>query len=324
MPESGERTFTDVEDYAKALEAARVELVVTSPGSFRARLTRLSLPHLRLLALSESLSRIAYFALPADRVFVTFPSRPTLICGGVTLQRGDIVFHSRGERLHQRLTGPANWGLLSLEPEHLAAAGRALTGLAVVAPPSGRLLRPARPAIRRLLRLCAAAAHFAGQRPTLVLDPEVARSMQHDLIESLVACLAPENEREDLALRRPQTQVMARLEHLLAAGPARVMCIRELCAAVDVSERTLRSYCTEYLGISPSRYMRLRRLKLAHVALRAHDPAPASVADVARNYGFFGFGRFAAAYQAAFGEKPSVTLRRAHEGQGTARFSESA
>jgi hypothetical protein len=32
-------TFTDAEDFVAALQEARIELVVTSPGLFRARLT---------------------------------------------------------------------------------------------------------------------------------------------------------------------------------------------------------------------------------------------------------------------------------------------
>ena len=85
----------------------------------------------------------------------------------------------------------------------------------------------------------------------------------------------------------------------------------ELCTAIDVSERILRSCCTEFLGISPSRYLRLKRLRLVHFALRGSGSAPANVAEVARRYGLSDRGRFADAYQATFGETPSTTLARA-------------
>ena len=45
--------FTNVEDFVGALQEARTELVVTGPGVFWARLTRVVLPHLNLLAVSE-------------------------------------------------------------------------------------------------------------------------------------------------------------------------------------------------------------------------------------------------------------------------------
>ena len=132
--------------------------------------------------------------------------------------------------------------------------------------------------------------------------------MEHDLIEALVRCLAPEDGR-DLGGWRHNKQIMDRLENALE--PARPTSVPELCAAIDVSERTLRSCCAEFLGISPSRYLRLRRLRLAHLALRRSTSAPANLAEVARRYGFSDLGCFADAYQATFGETPSTTLRRA-------------
>jgi transcriptional regulator GlxA family with amidase domain len=50
---------------------------------------------------------------------------------------------------------------------------------------------------------------------------------------------------------------------------------------------------------------------MARAALRRSDSTTASVADVAREYGFSEFGRFAVVYRTMFGETPSTTLRRA-------------
>ena len=317
---TGGATFTDAEDFVAALEEARIELVVTSPGVFWARMTHVILPHVHLLALSESLPRTAYLALRPERVCVAFPLRSDLssVWGGVRLQRGHLVFHSRGELFHQRTNGPTEWGLLSLEPQRLVTAGRALTGHDLVAPPSGRILEPARRNIAQLLRLHAAAARFAEKQPKLLLDPNVIRGMEHDLIEAVVYCLAPEGGR-DLGGWRPHKRIMDRLEHALE--PARSISVPELCAATDLSERTLRSCCAEFLGVSPSRYLRLRRLRLAHVALCASGRIPASVAEVARRYGFSDLGHFAEAYRATFGETPSTTLRRAKKNGPTKFFS---
>jgi transcriptional regulator GlxA family with amidase domain len=53
-----------------------------------------------------------------------------------------------------------------------------------------------------------------------------------------------------------------------------------------VSDQTLRLRCAEFLGISPSRYVLLRRLKEVRRTLRDADPNMASVAKLARGYGF--------------------------------------
>jgi AraC-like DNA-binding protein len=84
----------------------------------------------------------------------------------------------------------------------------------------------------------------------------------------------------------------------------------ELCVEIGVPERTLRLCCAEFLGMSPSRYLRLRRLNMVRTELRRADPATARVAEIARRYQFSELGRFAATYRAVFGEMPSDTLRR--------------
>jgi transcriptional regulator GlxA family with amidase domain len=84
----------------------------------------------------------------------------------------------------------------------------------------------------------------------------------------------------------------------------------ELCAAIGVSERTLRVCCAELLGMSPTRYLLLRRLNMARSALRRADPATARVAEIARSYQSQEVGRFAVTYRTIFGETPSTTLRR--------------
>jgi transcriptional regulator GlxA family with amidase domain len=104
---------------------------------------------------------------------------------------------------------------------------------------------------------------------------------------------------------------MVRFEEVLADHPNRPLPMPELCALIGVTERTLRSCCADFLGISPSRYVLLRRLKRVQVALRDADPATATIAEIASGCGFTELGRFAGAYQTAFGESPSTTLRRA-------------
>jgi len=100
--------------------------------------------------------------------------------------------------------------------------------------------------------------------------------------------------------------------------------LRAICELIGVTDRTLRSCCTEFLGIGPIRYMRLRRLRQVRNALREADPATASVATLARRYGFTELGRFAAAYRMAFGEMPSTTLRRMPVLRYPAKIAESA
>jgi AraC-like DNA-binding protein len=312
MPGSGTGTFIDPDDYQARLNHVRIDLLAISQGALKANLTWATLHNLQLLHSEEDLPRIAYVSLAPTLAFVGFATRldPPMLWGGVGLQPREIVFHGPGERFHQRTTSPCGWSLVGLAPEHLERYGRALSGKTLSLPAAARILRPAMRDAARLRRLHAQACHLAETRPKILAHPEVARAIEQGLIHVLVTCLAAK-PRDDGAARRHHARIMVRFEEVLTEHPNRQLHLPELCALIGVSERTLRSCCAEFLGISPSRYMLLRRLKAVRIALRDADPATASVAEIASGCGFTEMGRFAGAYRTAFGEAPSTTLRRA-------------
>lgn len=86
--------------------------------------------------------------------------------------------------------------------------------------------------------------------------------------------------------------------------------VGELSRRVNVSERTLRNAFAAVLGISPTRYLTLRRMHLLRAALSIADPLTDTVASIARTFGFSDCGRMAAQYRSLFGENPRVTLLR--------------
>ncbi|WP_103225350.1 AraC family transcriptional regulator [Roseibium marinum] len=81
-----------------------------------------------------------------------------------------------------------------------------------------------------------------------------------------------------------------------------------ICAALGVSERTLRYAFREYVGLSPVAYLRARRLSRVRAVLAASDPQDVTITQVAMRYGFLHLGRFAGDYRLMFGEMPSMTL----------------
>jgi AraC-like DNA-binding protein len=313
MPGSGTRTFLEPDHYEASLRQAQIEILVALTPQFKARLTWAELHDLEVLRCEEDFLRVAYVCLAPQLSFVTFPahSGPVPVWGGTELRPGEIVLHGRGERLHQSTPGSFIWNVIALDPVQLEQYGRALSGKPFSLPSEGKILRPSARDVARLRRLHAQVCRLAETKPKLLAHTEVARAIEQGLIQTLVACLTTPNIRADDPIKRRHARIMIRFEEVLAEHLGKPLHATELCELIGVTERTLRSCCAEFLGMSPVRYMLLRRLSRARVALRDAAPDGANLSELVRRLGFAELGRFEAAYGAAFGETPLTTLQRA-------------
>jgi AraC-like DNA-binding protein len=227
------------------------------------------------------------------------------------LRPGEIVFHGRGERLHQSTPGSFAWNVIALDPLQLEKYSRALSGKPFSLPSEGKILRPSPRDVARLRRLHAQVCRLAETKPKLLAHTEVARAIEQGLIQTLVACLTGTSMRVDGAIKRRHASIMIRFEEVLAEHLGEPLHTTELCELIGVTERTLRSCCAEFLGMSPTRYVLLRRLRRARVVLRDAAPDGVSLLELIRGFGFTEPGRFEVAYRAAFSETPLTTLQRA-------------
>lgn len=84
--------------------------------------------------------------------------------------------------------------------------------------------------------------------------------------------------------------------------------MQTLCTVAGISERSLQCGFVEYLGLTPIQYLRVIRLNGARAELASAQPNATRVSDVALNWGFVEFGRFAKDYKELFHELPSRTL----------------
>ncbi len=326
MPQSAAGRFTDAEDYMTSLPIPMTSLVITEPGTFNAQMTWAKLPNVHLLRAQETLARVGYISLPMEWIHVSFlsPPGPGLVWNGVELPPDHLVFHTPGERLHQRLTGATQWGTLSVKLSFFRRYGSALAGRDLEAPTVPGIVRPLTGDSAGLLRLHARVAHVIETKPVTIVDPDVGHGLEHDFLHAVVTCLTGGETRNPSRATGHRAAIMGRLEAVLAECPDRPIPISELCARVNASERMLRTCCIEVLGIGPSVYMRLRRLKLVRAAMLRGDPAITQAGEIARRFGFREMGRFAAAYRTAFGEPPSATMRRTRNLSSKSGLSESA
>ncbi len=302
--------FSESDDYLAALrKAGCVELLVTKGGVFRARMTRVTSRRLLLTAATEQATRMACISVPPGMIRVLLPPRVgTLVCGGISLAGDDIISHGSGGPIYERLTGPCRWQDIILSAADITQFSRALTGTTIAPSSSVRRWRPPPATLRNLMALHAAAMRVTETHPGTTQGTEAARGLEQQIIERLAECLSAGAPVMGGAKTDRHADIVARFDGLARAHPNRSPSIVEMCATLGVAHRTLLICCQEQLGISPGRYLRLRRMQSARRALRSQRSG-ATVAEVARQCGFAQLGRFAAEYRVLYGELPSKTLR---------------
>jgi hypothetical protein len=191
MPGGGTRTFLESDHYEASLRQAQIEAVIVPRGKFKARLTWAELHHLQVLRCEEDSPRIAYVQLGPGLAFVTFPagSESLPVWRGREMAAGEIMFHSRGERLHQSTLGHSVWNVIAMDLAQLEHYGWALSGAPFSLPPEGRALQPSQRLAAQLRRLHAQACRLAETKSKILSHSEVARAIEQGLIQALVICL---------------------------------------------------------------------------------------------------------------------------------------
>lgn len=312
MPSSAVLSFSDADEYAASVRGVAVELTVTERGRFSGKLARIDLHRLWLQRFSENLPRVVgCTGLLPGRAYFLFCTRPgpRLFDQGREIPESALQRYGKADQYFQRTSGRSDFASMSLPVADIAALGESMAGADLTPPGDAMLVTPPPDALARLLRLHAAAGKLAEDAPEIIANSESARGLEQALIEAMAECLRHWPERDAGTARGQHAIVMRRFRRALEENPDQPVYIPEICKAIRVPERTLRVCCQEHLGMSPKRYLLLRRMNLARRALQGATPGATTVTDIATRYGFWQLGRFAVEYRALFGETPSAALR---------------
>ncbi|MHC8344226.1 helix-turn-helix domain-containing protein [Pseudomonas sp. RT6P73] len=145
------------------------------------------------------------------------------------------------------------------------------------------------------------------------LDPPSKEALTQQLLEDCLyildnACVCL--DRGGLQRRTEERAVMKRIGEWAADSPEETLNLMELSQVAGVSLRQLQHAFKAFTGMTPTHWLRLRRLNSAHRELLARTPNDTTVAEVAMNWSFWHLGRFSSSYRALFKELPSETLKR--------------
>ena len=259
--------------------------------------SRADLDGLWLLHVREFEPRIRHVAMQPHRTQIDWKLPWDVGSGPLTLQR-----RTSQEEEVWRTVDRTVWAGISLPREEMHILSD-IAGEDLSAPDVTQLVTPTVPCCDQFKAL-----HQAILTAPMASELEVQRALRMQMIERLIECLVTGDIQPASWAFRSHAAIMRRFHLYVEEQGDRPVHVPELCQAIGVPERTLRYCCEQKLGMSPRAYLTLRRLILVRRAL-LHGAA--SVANAARQYGFWHLGRFAQAYRAQFGELPSMTIRPA-------------
>lgn len=150
-------------------------------------------------------------------------------------------------------------------------------------------------------------------RPAL-RDAEARRSLRATILDIARGLLAaPEAAgRAHARLGHSRQRIVHAADAYLCAHLARPVYTDELCAALGVSATSLHQAFHMTFGLSPHRYLKMRRMGMVRAALLSFSGPWHSVKAIALSHGFWHLGQFCLDYRAMYGETPSGTLARVH------------
>ena len=198
---------------------------------------------------------------------------------------------------------------LTLDASDLNQAAIDLTGTELTVA-GGKVLRPPPRLGASMLSAFEAGIHATGATPDIFASRKATDALEHAVLRPMVMCLLHDEARNESTPLGRHSVLAKRFVAAVEANFDVPLLIRDLCRLVGVSERTLRTLCQEQLGVSPQRFLALRRLHLARRALLRSDAHSATVTEIATACGFLGTREICRNLQVLFGELPSVTLHR--------------
>ena len=202
---------------------------------------------------------------------------------------------------------------VALSPEFMSAPGAIPSRADLLERLGDRAhVRAAHPhALASMRRLVCGVVEAFSSTPALVENRHARAALKDAIVANVCDLLEGAGSPAAMPMQlRARWSLVARARELIDAAPHEPMNVARLCAALEVSRRTLQYCFQDVLGLSPIAYLRALRFNGARRALLGGS----AVTDAALDWGFWHLGQFAADYRQMFGELPSATAQRLRVG----------
>lgn len=295
---------------------AEAVLVPLHAGRFKVESTMFRLGDVSLhIGSSTPMMTMGSFAPDIVSLFLPLSAPESLILNGHEIGRNEAVAYGPGAAHDGAGYARLRWALISMPSDSVD------THLAPVAPRSSAVRRRASSAMLQvdptawgpIASLMRRALAVATKTPEIFSIEESFRSLRASVLNAMSELLAgPCGGPRPRVLRATPTRqrIIKAVDEFLRIDPSRVLEVDDLSRAIGSSASSLRAAFASTFAISPEKYLKLRRLTMARVALLSRESPASSVDEVAVAFGFWDDARFRQDYQAMFGETPAASFGR--------------
>ncbi|WP_130617067.1 AraC family transcriptional regulator [Dyella amyloliquefaciens] len=178
---------------------------------------------------------------------------------------------------------------------------------------SHRIGRADASVVRRLSSIVVRALQNHAEQPALFEDLRAREALTQQLLDASLECVQSMDEERRHQVGRPRLgreQIVRSALDVVQGAGSDIPDIDELCRVAGTSRKTLHTVFVEQFGVSPHRYLLLRRLSQIHGALQQADRSE-TIASICGRFGVWDFGRFSGFYRSIFGVPPSMVLKAA-------------
>lgn len=291
------------------LQGVRLEHVQLEPGVFRGQIAHTASADARVDWGSYALSALSRGDLNPEMVtlMVGIGGRGDWLAHGHRAVTGDmVVFPERGELLIA-MPPQAHWLSMQVPRHRLELAG--LSMQRYFAGSARHMPGVIRPSLQQALEAVAPAL-APSQVAAGLGDAEIDQA-HNELLSVLLSELVQRGGAGDVGVSispGERWRVIRRAEEFLEGNESPAVRIDDLCVAACTSLSRLERAFRESFGVSPRRFLTMRRLAAVRSEL-LRGVADASVTEIATRWGFFHLGQFSKEYRALYAERPSDTLR---------------
>jgi AraC-like DNA-binding protein len=299
------------EELNQAIPGANFQWTADSGPSFGARYRHLVLDGIVLSHLELHQASILTRGERIRDFSIWHAISPLCSVGGSDIRDNELVVVRPGEGGTLRSRGPACAQSFALQPSLFEEAPELDLPFGPRAVPRiGRWHVASSGARQRFVAQHQTMMEQLDARPELLERQATGTTLRSAILEAISALGEAGTFQPDRASVGRHTRIMLRFEQVLDEFSDEPLSMLNICRRTGASRRSLEAIVRARTGKSPWEYLRWRRLWRARSMLSRPEP-DTSVTGVAYKLGFWHLGRFAAAYAATFGERPSLTLGRA-------------